>query len=68
MLAVSCTASTIGCMNRLIVLRITNMEIKGIGVPCSKKCASVLWFHVKSQKLLCAHTSRGKAIPRFIES
>lgn len=39
MLAVSRTARAIGWMNRLIVSIITNIGMRGRGVPCGKKWA-----------------------------
>ena len=36
-LAVNCTASATGWINRLIVSIITSMGMRGVGVPCGKK-------------------------------
>lgn len=38
-LAVSRTANAVGWMRRLIVSIITNMGIRGVGVPCGRRWA-----------------------------
>lgn len=65
--AVSRTASAIGWMNKLIVSIITNMGIKGSGVPWGRKCARdalVLWRKPK----MTVPAQRGIAMPRFIDN
>lgn len=67
MLAVGRTAGAVGWINGLIVSMITNMGIRGRGVPCGRKWAReafVLWR--KPRITVPAH--RGIAIPRFMDS
>lgn len=66
-LAVSRTARAMGWINRLIVSIIMSIGIRGIGVPCGRKWANVLFILWRNpRKTVPAHS--GIAIPRFIDS
>ena len=66
-LAVSRTASATGWMNRLIVLIITSIGMRKVGVPCGKKWARDAFVFLR-RPVMTALAHRGVAIPTLTGS
>lgn len=67
MLAVRRTAKAIGWIKRLVVSTITNIGIRGVGVPCGKRWARELLV-LKRSPVITVPAHRGIAIAKFIDS